>query len=639
VIALRSSPRALSHIFLLAGTAAILLILWISFGSPLCSAATGNCDITVGDGPIAEVVSGTGLYIANNNAGTVSVIDTSTNSIEATIAVGSFPYALASFGTGVYVSNNTDDTVSLIDTTALSVEKTIAVGSGPHAIGVSGTGVYVANENTNTISVIDTDTNTVTTTVTVGLGPTAFGMSATGVYVANSGGNSVSVIDRTTNTVDKTISVGTTPTDIGTSGTGVIVVNNGSNNVSIIDRRFNTVSATVSVGTNPVYLAVSGTHAYVGNAGANTISIINIPTRAVLDTLTTENYPERFGVSGTGVYVTHHNHSTIAIIDTDTDTIIRNVQVDSVPIAIAFSATNAYVANYGSDSVSVVSTQTNLALTQCTAVCGNNEVGDSEECDDGNTTGGDGCSSTCTVESSWSCTGDPSVCTQACAAGVAPGATAARHYGSACFAFYDLTTDLNFADAENACESVGGFLVTVGSAARQTLISSLGSYAWIGLTDQDVEGTFRWVSNTPFVYSNWASGQPNGGGSENCVIIENANLWHDYSCGGQHPYFCEIPDATSSSSSSVTSARPDVKTGGLRDETLQHQIDAAVKRYRGSASSQTSQPLIHTAAPPSKSSLQSRTCARVMRRFADNSPVLRRVDARLKKVFGFTCGS
>ena len=34
-----------------------------------------------------------------------------------------------------------------------------------------------------------------------------------------------------------------------------------------------------------------------------------------------------------------------------------------------------------------------------------------EECDDGNTVNGDGCSSTCTVESGFECTGEPSVCT------------------------------------------------------------------------------------------------------------------------------------------------------------------------------------------------------------------------------------
>lgn len=45
------------------------------------------------------------------------------------------------------------------------------------------------------------------------------------------------------------------------------------------------------------------------------------------------------------------------------------------------------------------------------AVCGNGHVEASEQCDDGNTAAGDGCSATCTTEQSYSCSGNPSVCT------------------------------------------------------------------------------------------------------------------------------------------------------------------------------------------------------------------------------------
>jgi cysteine-rich repeat protein len=44
-------------------------------------------------------------------------------------------------------------------------------------------------------------------------------------------------------------------------------------------------------------------------------------------------------------------------------------------------------------------------------VCGDGVVSGNEECDDGNTTSGDGCSATCTVEAGYTCTGSPSVCT------------------------------------------------------------------------------------------------------------------------------------------------------------------------------------------------------------------------------------
>jgi Mg-chelatase subunit ChlD len=44
-------------------------------------------------------------------------------------------------------------------------------------------------------------------------------------------------------------------------------------------------------------------------------------------------------------------------------------------------------------------------------VCGDGLIGSLETCDDGDAASGDGCDSTCHVETGWSCTGQPSICT------------------------------------------------------------------------------------------------------------------------------------------------------------------------------------------------------------------------------------
>jgi len=44
--------------------------------------------------------------------------------------------------------------------------------------------------------------------------------------------------------------------------------------------------------------------------------------------------------------------------------------------------------------------------------CGDSVIEGDEECDDGDVSSGDGCSSLCVIESGWSCTGEPSVCTE-----------------------------------------------------------------------------------------------------------------------------------------------------------------------------------------------------------------------------------
>jgi cysteine-rich repeat protein len=47
----------------------------------------------------------------------------------------------------------------------------------------------------------------------------------------------------------------------------------------------------------------------------------------------------------------------------------------------------------------------------CTPLCGNGTQEAGETCDDGNMTGGDGCSASCAVEANYACAGTPSVCT------------------------------------------------------------------------------------------------------------------------------------------------------------------------------------------------------------------------------------
>ncbi|HDP73556.1 MAG TPA: DUF4215 domain-containing protein, partial [Candidatus Woesearchaeota archaeon] len=48
--------------------------------------------------------------------------------------------------------------------------------------------------------------------------------------------------------------------------------------------------------------------------------------------------------------------------------------------------------------------------SECSPVCGDGFIIGDEECDDGNTLYGDGCSSTCEVEAGWECEDEPSVC-------------------------------------------------------------------------------------------------------------------------------------------------------------------------------------------------------------------------------------
>jgi len=77
-----------------------------------------------------------------------------------------------------YVANSGDGTVSVIDTTTRKLVATIPVGRGGDGVAVTPDGkrAYVANSGSNTVSVIDTASNTVVGTVPVGNGPSAVGI-------------------------------------------------------------------------------------------------------------------------------------------------------------------------------------------------------------------------------------------------------------------------------------------------------------------------------------------------------------------------------------------------------------------------------------------------------------------------------
>jgi YVTN family beta-propeller protein len=102
--------------------------------------------------------------------------------VTATIPIGGGPavfgVAVAPDGSKVYVANDDANTVSVIATATNTVSATIPVGSGPDGVAVTpdGSKVYVANANSNNVSVIATTTNMVIATIPVGVNPVALGV-------------------------------------------------------------------------------------------------------------------------------------------------------------------------------------------------------------------------------------------------------------------------------------------------------------------------------------------------------------------------------------------------------------------------------------------------------------------------------
>src|SRR5271170_6497614 len=132
----------------------------------------------------------TRAYVTNASSNSVSVIDTASNTVVATVGVGNYPdlLAITPDGTRVYVTNISFASVSVIDTASNAVVATVGVGAAPQGVAITpdGTRAYVTDSGqfpspsqlVESVSVIDTNPsdasyNTVVATVGVGAVPAA----------------------------------------------------------------------------------------------------------------------------------------------------------------------------------------------------------------------------------------------------------------------------------------------------------------------------------------------------------------------------------------------------------------------------------------------------------------------------------
>lgn len=96
---------------------------------------------------------------------------------------------------------------------------------------------------------------------------------------------------------------------------------------------------------------------------------------------------------------------------------------------------------------------------------------------------------------------------------------------------YHLLSASSWEDAASYARSLGGFLTTVDDEVENTWLfdtfTSWGDqsrHLWIGLSDTNAEGEYRWHDGTPFLYRNWGEAQPSAGGDEDYVHIASTNM-------------------------------------------------------------------------------------------------------------------
>ncbi|XP_041641131.1 CD209 antigen-like [Cheilinus undulatus] len=91
------------------------------------------------------------------------------------------------------------------------------------------------------------------------------------------------------------------------------------------------------------------------------------------------------------------------------------------------------------------------------------------------------------------------------------------------------------------CQSRGADLVIINSRAEQDFARTFKKRLWIGLTDTDRHGTWKWVDGTPLTTRYWAPSEPNGK-HEHCAeikLFDLENSLNDESCNNRFSWICE----------------------------------------------------------------------------------------------------
>ena len=106
--------------------------------------------------------------------------------------------------------------------------------------------------------------------------------------------------------------------------------------------------------------------------------------------------------------------------------------------------------------------------------------------------------------------------------------------------YYRSTGSMTWTNARTSCSNMGGHLVTVTTAAENTFIYNLWSSGWIGLTDEVLEGTWKWVTGEAYSYQSWNGGEPNNSGNEDYIQFVGAGKWNDLNNLSSLPYVLEF---------------------------------------------------------------------------------------------------
>ena len=89
--------------------------------------------------------------------------------------------------------------------------------------------------------------------------------------------------------------------------------------------------------------------------------------------------------------------------------------------------------------------------------------------------------------------------------------------------------------AADICIAKGGYLVIINDAEENDFLTTIGAgngIYYLGASDHDKEGEWRWGNGSPMTFQNWKPGEPNNSrGNQDYLVAYHPSWpqWHDTS--------------------------------------------------------------------------------------------------------------
>lgn len=299
----------------------------------------------------------------------------------------------------VYVSNEVANALAVIDPRIDQVVATIAVGRRPRGIRVSMDGRYIfaalsgsprcpptlpdeecarlaVDKSEDGIAMVDAVTRQVVRVLPGGSDPEQFDLSPDNdrLFVSNEDADAASIVDVGSGRVINTVAVGSEPEGVKTSpdGSAFLVTSESDHAVTVIDASSGEVIATVAVGLRPrdIVFSPDGRRAFVSAELDRHVAVIDTRDWTVLEQIPISPTALPMGLAitadGGTLYVANGREGTISKVDLENSSVTASVEVGARPWGIALSPDEArlYTANGPSNDVTIVDARSLTVITR-----------------------------------------------------------------------------------------------------------------------------------------------------------------------------------------------------------------------------------------------------------------------------------